>query len=76
MQVQVHPIHQTWLTAVLPFVIIAVVLGLRLRSMSRERPLKVGTLWVVPVIYLALVGWMLFALPPTIAGWALSLIHI
>lgn len=71
MQVQVHPIHQTWLTAVLPFVIIAVVLGLRLRSMSRERPLKVGTLWVVPVIYLALVGWMLFALPPTIAGWAL-----
>jgi len=52
-------------------VIIAVVLGLRLRSMSRERPLKVGTLWVVPVIYLALVGWMLFALPPTIAGWAL-----
>lgn len=68
---QVHPIHQTWLTAVLPFVIIAVVLGLRLRSMSRERPLKVGTLWVIPVIYLALVGWMLFALPPTIAGWAL-----
>jgi len=70
-QVQVHPIHQTWPTAVLPFVIIAVVLGLRLLSMSRERPLKVGTLWVVPVIYLALVGWMLFALPPTIAGWAL-----
>jgi RsiW-degrading membrane proteinase PrsW (M82 family) len=70
-QVQVHPIHQTWLTAVLPFVIIAVVVGLRLRSMSRERPLKIGTLWVVPVIYLALVGWMLFALPPTFAGWAL-----
>jgi len=71
MQVQVHPIHQTWLTAALPFVIIAVVLTLRLRSMSRERPLKLSTLWVVPVVYLLLVGWMLFALPPTAAGWAL-----
>jgi hypothetical protein len=39
--------------------------------MSKERPLKPGTLWVVPVIYLALVAWMLFALPPTAIGWAL-----
>jgi len=71
MQVQTHPIHQTWLTAVLPFVILAIVVGIRLRSMSRERPLDIRSLWIVPVIYLLLVGWMLFALPPTIAGWAL-----
>ena len=71
MQVQVHPIHQTWLTTLLPFVIIAVVVGLRLRTMNRERPLKIGTLWVIPVVYVVLVGWMLFALPPTAAGWAL-----
>jgi hypothetical protein len=76
MRVEVHPVHQTWLTAVLPFVIIAVVVGLRLRSMSRERPLKIETLWVVPVIYLVLVGWMLFALPPTVAGWALVAVGI
>lgn len=76
MQVQVHPIHQTWLTAVLPFVIIAVVVGLRLRSMSRERPLKTGTLWVVPVVYLLLIAWMLFALPPTVAGWALVAVGV
>ena len=63
--------HGNWLTAALPFVIVAVVVGLRLRSMSRERPLKVGTLWVVPVVYLLLVGWILFALPPTALGWAL-----
>jgi hypothetical protein len=63
--------HGNWLTAALPFVIIAVVVGLRLRSMSRERPLKVGTLWVVPLVYLLLVGWILFALPPTTLGWAL-----
>ena len=71
MQVQAHPMHQTWLTVLLPLAIIAVVMALRLRSMSRERPLKIGSLWVVPVVYLLLVGWMLFALPPTPAGWAL-----
>jgi Protein of unknown function (DUF1453) len=65
--------HQggNWLTAVVPFVIIAVVVALRFRSMSRERPLNVATLWVVPVVYLLLVGSMLFALPPSAAGWAL-----
>ena len=68
---QVHPIHQTWLTAVLPFVIIAVVVALRLRSMSQERPLRLGMLWLIPVIYLLLIGWMFFALPPTPVGWAL-----
>jgi hypothetical protein len=60
-----------WLTAILPFVIIAVVIGFRLRSMSRERPLKIETLWIVPVVYLLLIAWMLFALPPTTVGWAL-----
>lgn len=65
-----HPAGN-WLTALLPFVIIAVVVGLRLRSMSKERPLKIQTLWVIPVVYLLLVGWMLFALPPTLVGWGL-----
>ena len=60
-----------WLTAILPFVIIAVVIGFRLRSMTRERPLKIETLWIVPVVYLLLIAWMLFALPPTTVGWAL-----
>jgi hypothetical protein len=64
------------LTALLPFVIIAVVLGLRFRSMSRERPLKVSTLWVVPVVYLLLVGSMLLALPPAPIGWGLVVLGI
>jgi hypothetical protein len=60
-----------WLTALLPFVIIAVVVGLRLRSMSRERPLNIGTLWIVPAIYLVLVGSMIVTLPPSAGGWSL-----
>jgi len=71
MQVQTQPIHQTWLTTLLPLVVLVLVVGLRLRSMNRERPLKLGTLWIVPVVYLALVAWMLFALPPSPGGWAL-----
>jgi hypothetical protein len=67
----VHQQGGNWATTILPFVVIAAVVALRLRSMSKERPLKPGTLWIVPVIYLALVAWMLFALPPTAIGWAL-----
>ena len=65
--------HQSgnWLTAVLPFVIIAVVVALRFRSMSKERPLNVATLWIIPAVYFALIGWMLFALPPSTTGWEL-----
>jgi Protein of unknown function (DUF1453) len=65
--------HGNWLTAALPFVVIAVVVGLRLRSMSKERPLKISTLWVVPVLYLVLMAWTLFALPPAPVGWGLLL---
>ena len=65
-----------WMTAALPFVIIAIVLALRFRSMSRERPLKPSTLWVVPVIYLLLVGSMLFSVTPSPAGWGLLLLGV
>lgn len=66
-----NPHGGNWLTAILPFVIIGVVVALRLRSMSRERPLNVGTLWIIPAVYLALIASMLFALPPTAGGWSL-----
>ena len=56
----------------LPFVIIAVVLALRFRSMSKERPLKLSTLWLIPVIYLFIAGSMMFELPPPPLGWALA----
>ena len=62
-----------WLTAALPFVIIAVVLALRFRSMSRERPLKLGSLWIVPVVYLLLAGSMVVTLTPPPLGWGLLL---
>ena len=67
---------QNWLTTLLPFVVIAVVLALRFRSMSRERPLKLSTLWLIPVIYLFIAGSMMFALPPPPLGWGLVVVGL
>jgi len=64
--------HQgNWLTTLIPFAVLAVVLALRFRSMSRERPLKLETLWIIPVVYSLIAGSMLFALPPPPIGWGL-----
>jgi hypothetical protein len=70
--------HQggNWVATLLPFVIIVIVLALRLRSMSRERPLKLGTLWVVPVLYLLVAGSMLMSLTPPPIGWGLLLLGL
>ena len=58
-----------WLTALLPFAIIAMVLALRLRNMSRERPLNLATLWIIPVVYLLIAGSLVFEMPPPQLGW-------
>ena len=70
--------HQggNWAATLLPFVVIAVVLALRFRSMSKERPLKLQSLWVVPVVYAFIVGAMLFALPPPAMGWGLVVLGL
>ncbi len=70
--------HQpgNWVTALLPFVIIAVVLALRFRSMSKERPLKVVTVWVIPVVSLLLAGSTRVALPPPPIGWGLTVLGV
>jgi hypothetical protein len=71
-----HPNGQNWLTTLLPFAIIAVVLALRFRSMGKERALKVDTLWIVPVVYLLVAGTMLIALPPPPIGWGLAVLGV
>lgn len=67
--------HQgtNWIATLLPFAVIAVVLALRLRSMGRERPLKLDTLWVIPAIYVLVASSMLMTLTPPPLGWGLML---
>ena len=63
--------HGNIVGAVLPFLVVGLVLALRLRSMNRERPLKPGSLWIAPAIYLLIAASTLFAMKPPLAGWAL-----
>ena len=67
MQVHTQPIHQTWISYAITIGIIVIVMALRMRNMSKMRPLKLGTLWVVPALYLAVAAMMFAQLPPT--GW-------
>lgn len=62
---------QSWMSFVIPIVIIAVVMTLRMRSMSKERPLKLEQLWIVPGIYLVIAGLIYWSTPPkTPVVWA------
>ena len=62
---QVHPVHQTWVSYAITIGIIVIVMALRLRRAGQMRPLKLGSLWVVPVLYLAVAAIMFAQLPPT-----------
>jgi membrane protein CcdC involved in cytochrome C biogenesis len=64
---QAHPIHQTWASYAITIGIIVVIMALRMRGMSKMKPLKLGSLWIVPAIYLAVAAVMFAQLPPT--GW-------
>lgn len=62
---QVHPVHQAWTNYAITIGITVIVLGLRLRRSGQMRPLKLGGLWIVPALYLAVAAAMLAQLPPT-----------
>jgi hypothetical protein len=44
--------------------------------MSKERPLKLQSLWVVPAVYLLVAGSMLVTLPPPLMGWGLVIVGL
>lgn len=67
MEVQAHPVQPSWTTYVIMAGIVIIVMALRLRGMSKMRPLKLGSLWVVPAVYLAVAAMMFAQLPPI--GW-------
>jgi hypothetical protein len=60
------------LQTILPLVILVVVVGFRMRSMSRPQPLNSGRMWVLPLVLVAAGTAMLFANPISPAGWAIS----
>jgi energy-converting hydrogenase Eha subunit A len=57
-------------------VIVALVLGLRLRGMSRMRRLRLETLWIVPAVYLIFAIVMFSEFPPSLTGWAIAAVAL
>ena len=57
-------------------VVIAVVMALRWRRMSRVIPLKLERLWIVPAIYAVAVAATFAVTPPTGLGWLFCLIAL
>jgi len=64
--------QQQLISYVITGAVVVIVLGLRLRGMSRMRRLRLETLWVVPSIYLLFAGAMFYQFPPSPVGWAIS----
>jgi membrane protein CcdC involved in cytochrome C biogenesis len=46
--------------------IVLVAMALRMRRMRRARPLRIEHLWIVPAIFLAIAGLVLWQMPPTL----------
>jgi membrane protein CcdC involved in cytochrome C biogenesis len=64
---QAHPVHQTWLSYAISIGVVLIVVALRLRRAGQMRPLKLGSLWIVPAMYLVVAALMFVQLPPK--GW-------
>ncbi|MEI9849699.1 MAG: CcdC protein domain-containing protein [Sphingomonas sp.] len=64
-----NPAQTSWIGIAIGFAIFAVIITLRLRRMSRERPLKIELLWVVPAIYLLIAGLLYWRFPPQGMAW-------
>jgi hypothetical protein len=66
----VQPVQPNPLYNLIPVAIILVVLALRFRRLTRERPLKIEWLWVVPALYIVIAGLTFWSLPPAPMTWA------
>ncbi len=58
-----------WLQTILPFVIIAVVMARRWKNIDKPVALRTGRMWIMPAILTAVIGAMLYAMPPAPLGW-------
>jgi hypothetical protein len=73
---QVQPGQAPWMSYVVPVVIIAVVMALRWRRMSRARRLRLETLWILPAVYAVIVAFVFATSPPSASGWAWSVLGL
>ncbi len=61
---------------ILPIVVITSSWRCGMRRMRNLRPLRLETLWIVPVLYGAVVTMLFVTHPPTVVGWALAVVAL
>ncbi len=66
----VQPIHPSPFASLIPVVIALLVIGLRFRTLSRERPLRIERLWIVPALYAVIAVATFWSAPPAPMTWA------
>lgn len=66
----------SWISFAISAVVILVVLALRMRRMSQERPLKIEQMWIIPALYLGVAGYMFWRFPPAGLMWIAVLIGL
>lgn len=65
--------QQQWITTIISFGVLALVLILRMRRARQVRPLKVGRLWILPAFYSVVVTLLYMAHPPVGMVWIYAL---
>lgn len=63
-----QPTSNIWISYIIPAIVIAIVLALRWKRMSKVRPLKLETLWMFPTLFACLAVYLYWTHPPQ--GWA------
>lgn len=58
-----QPPHQ-WIGIAISLTIVALITGLRMRQVGRERPLRLETLWLIPAIAFGVAAWLFAQAPP------------
>lgn len=57
------------ISTVITLLVIGVVMFFRLRNVNRERPLKLGQLWIIPGIYAVIAAFLFYSIPPKGMAW-------
>jgi len=73
---QVQPGQAPWMSYVVPVIVVAVVMALRWRRMSRARRLRLETLWILPAVYAVIVAYVFATSPPSASGWGWSVLGL
>lgn len=68
--------QQNWISYAITVGVIAIVMALRWRRMSRTTPLKLERLWIFPAVYLAITVAMFAVHPPSLVGWGFAVVAL